>query len=208
MNCPFCNKKTADEAKLCAHCGKNIHAKTIDMRKKSILCPTCKLPTSILNLAGVELDFCHECTGIWFDRKEMKQFLKVIAEEKSAGKIYRLLNEMAFGDDRRKRGSYIQCPICKDLMIQRNYLEISGILLDQCLDHGTWADKQDLISILDLISTGDMEELVTKASNKLYKDLEKRIRMVELEQKFIKADISRTKRNHKAHLALDVLGIL
>lgn len=208
MKCPFCHKDTAAEARLCVHCGKDSKRKLSNKRTGSVVCPACNVPASILNLAGVDLDFCHECGGIWFDKREMKQFQKAVSDAKTAEKITSLLNEMALGKTREPRGSYLACPICKDLMIQRNYLQVSGILLDQCLRHGTWADRQDLVNILELISNGDMEELMVEASNKRLGDLEKKVREVGLNQTFIKADIARINRIQRTHMALDILGIL
>ena len=38
-------------------------------------CPVCKVDMIIVEYDGVELDFCVECNGIWFDRNELEWLL-------------------------------------------------------------------------------------------------------------------------------------
>ena len=208
MKCPYCNKLTANEAKLCVHCGKDVQNSFSRETNKSIKCPICHVPTSIITLANIDLDFCFECSGIWFDKREMKQFQKNIAQENISDNISSVLNEIVSEKAKHQRGIYINCPICNELMIHKNYHELSGIILDQCLDHGTWAEKQDLVKIFDLISTGDIEQLKEKASKRRYQNLEKKINALDSEQISMKANIARNERFSKTHFLLDFFGFL
>lgn len=209
MKCPYCTKNTPSEAKLCVHCGKDIQRiNFLRNDTKSIQCPTCNVSTSIITLANVDLDFCHECSGIWFDKREMREFQRNIAQENILDEISSVLNDILPGKARQNRGVYINCPICDEIMNHKNFHDLSGIILDQCSDHGTWAEKEDLVKIFDLISTGDIEQLIEKASKKRYRNLEKRVSGIEIEQSIMKADIERNKRFSRTHFMLDVFGIL
>ena len=39
-------------------------------------CPHCKEPMIILELNEVEIDYCHDCSGIWLDAGELDLLLE------------------------------------------------------------------------------------------------------------------------------------
>lgn len=39
-------------------------------------CPLCKLPLSITDRQGVEIDFCPQCRGVWLDRGELDKIIE------------------------------------------------------------------------------------------------------------------------------------
>ena len=208
MKCPYCNKQTTDAAQKCVHCGKGIQIPGRN-RFNSIRCPSCNTTTRVINLAGIELDFCHECSGIWFDRRELKQFQKIISDdEKLPAEIALILRRMTSGRIHPDRNAYLKCPICDEPMVHKNFVEFSGVILDRCPTHGTWAEKHDLVRIFDLIASGDIEDLLTKASHKQRQDLEKKMRQLESEQSSLKAGILRNQRFSRTHFVFDMFGFL
>jgi len=44
-----------------------------------LLCPNCNASMQAVNRAGVEIDMCPQCRGVWMDRGELE---KVLAEAK------------------------------------------------------------------------------------------------------------------------------
>ena len=41
-----------------------------------MICPKCKDPLRAVTVAGVEVDRCTGCEGIWFDRSELGELLR------------------------------------------------------------------------------------------------------------------------------------
>lgn len=40
-------------------------------------CPVCKEPNLMISeRKGIEIDFCHECRGVWLDRGELHKILE------------------------------------------------------------------------------------------------------------------------------------
>ena len=39
-----------------------------------MLCPHCKVPLTIADRQGIEIDFCPNCRGVWLDRGELGQY--------------------------------------------------------------------------------------------------------------------------------------
>lgn len=207
MKCPFCHNTTSREAKLCVHCGKNTNQRTAN-REKSIKCPTCLTPARIILLAGVEIDFCHTCGGLWFDKREMQQFQENLSERNHFDQIIPTLQSIESTNLAPERNVYIDCPVCSNPMIHKNYAELSGIILDQCAQHGTWAEREDMVRVFDLLVSGDLEDLQARVSQKKYLDLERRIRQLNTEQNRMKNQIQRNQRLSRGHFVLDALGFL
>ena len=40
-----------------------------------MLCPHCKVPLTIADRQGIEIDFCPNCRGVWLDRGELDKIL-------------------------------------------------------------------------------------------------------------------------------------
>ena len=40
-----------------------------------MLCPHCKVPLTITDRQGIEIDFCPNCRGVWLDRGELDKIL-------------------------------------------------------------------------------------------------------------------------------------
>jgi Zn-finger nucleic acid-binding protein len=39
-------------------------------------CPTCQVDLSISDRAGIEIDFCPQCRGVWLDRGELDKIVE------------------------------------------------------------------------------------------------------------------------------------
>ena len=39
-------------------------------------CPKCNVPLSMSDRAGVEIDFCPQCRGVWLDRGELDKIIE------------------------------------------------------------------------------------------------------------------------------------
>ncbi len=39
-------------------------------------CPVCAVPLSMSDRAGIEIDFCPQCRGVWLDRGELDKIIE------------------------------------------------------------------------------------------------------------------------------------
>jgi uncharacterized protein len=39
-------------------------------------CPVCRVPLSMSDRAGIEIDFCPQCRGVWLDRGELDKIIE------------------------------------------------------------------------------------------------------------------------------------
>jgi hypothetical protein len=50
--------------------------------------------------------------------------------------------------------SYLNCPVCGRTMNRQNFLKRSGVIVDQCLHHGTWFDSDEAQRAAEFVAAG------------------------------------------------------
>ena len=111
-------------------------------------CPVCNKSMFILQLFDVEVDYCIECKGIWFDEGEIEALLN----DKEAGKEFM----KSFKKAGKLKEKMRRCPICKKKMNKVYCGENGNVLIDECKkNHGLWFDGGELQKIL---TTGNWDK--------------------------------------------------
>ena len=107
--------------------------------------PLSREPMLVLELAGVEIDYCPESGGIWLDAGE----LEVLFEDRDAAD--ELISSLT--EDTTSREKKLRCPICRKKM--EKVLVENKVLIDRCRKgHGLWFDEGELIEVLGLKQEG------------------------------------------------------
>ena len=42
----------------------------------AMLCPVCRVPLSMSDRQGIEIDYCPQCRGVWLDRGELDKIIE------------------------------------------------------------------------------------------------------------------------------------
>ena len=100
-----------------------------------------------IQLGGsMELDRCDDCHGIFFDPGELESILEDANQRVYDVDHQRLATlveeETPTGDFQQV--AYVPCPDCTKLMNRKSYGVRSGVIIDQCRDHGIWLDGGEL----------------------------------------------------------------
>lgn len=112
-----------------------------------MLCPACKIEMLILEHKDIEIDFCHNCRGIWLDEGELELLLEGPEKEKS--EIHKILLETV----NKKTSGKRPCPVCSRKMIRTDICATPPIEIDKCpRNHGLWFDKGELEQVASLAS--------------------------------------------------------
>lgn len=104
-------------------------------------CPNCQQNLELQNYKGIEVNQCSNCSGMWFDYKEVDQ-----------------LEDTSFDQDDLKntlvtkvKPSDKECPVCSKKMNKFNY-RWEELELETCPDkHGFWLDKGEEEKVPQLI---------------------------------------------------------
>ena len=111
-------------------------------------CPLCKEPMIVLELQGIEIDYCQECSGIWLDSGELELLLE------DSGKKNDLLSSFTIASNTKEKKH--KCPICLKKMDKISCGTYKKVLLDKCsFGDGIWFDNNEL---QEVISRGSLDK--------------------------------------------------
>jgi Zn-finger nucleic acid-binding protein len=120
-------------------------------------CPDCKIPLQSVHLSldgAFAIERCATCFGLFFDPGEVQAFLAA-----SVNPVFEI-NYQAIGHVGRERFSrdrpirYVPCPECGRVMNRVNFGFRSGVVMDQCKNHGVWLDSGEIIHLMEWKKAG------------------------------------------------------
>lgn len=111
-------------------------------------CPVCALDLIVVERQGIELDFCVQCRGFWFDAGELELLTQVLGASTAVMDIAAL---KAVAAPEKVR----QCPRCDRTMDKVKLGEGTPVIIDRCprLD-GLWFDAGELGRTIALPAAG------------------------------------------------------
>lgn len=114
-----------------------------------MICPACKHAMVIVEHENIELDYCTNCKGVWFDSGELELLLEAAELENYEVFLERIIDLKEASSPEKKR----RCPICNKKMKKSYIDEDNQLLIDICkLEHGIWFDGGEVTHLLKLLS--------------------------------------------------------
>lgn len=143
------------ESKFCPACG--TAAVAWMSGAKNLPCPRCDKKMLRGEIGGCILHECGKCFGLWIDTATFERICRD-SEQQSAvlGKPQILTPPQL--DALTNERCYVKCPHCRQLMNRVNFAKCSGVIVDVCLQHGTWFDMNELHRIVEFIRSGGLEK--------------------------------------------------
>ena len=106
-----------------------------------MICPTCKSDMIVVEHNKIELDYCTNCQGVWFDSGELELLLRSMNLESHNVFLSNILSSEEAESSEKKR----KCPICGQKMKKISMGQEPGILIDVCQrGDGLWFDGGEL----------------------------------------------------------------
>jgi len=155
--CPECCARNANDARFCTACGVAFRPEPVRAEGFEVACPCCEALMPTQSVAGVPVNECTSCGGLWvpgdhFDRLVARAIEARRARDPAAG--------LAAGprvkgaNPAAQKVEYRRCPSCSAQMLRKNFRKSSGVILDVCVEHGTWLDADELEQITGFILSG------------------------------------------------------
>jgi Zn-finger nucleic acid-binding protein len=98
------------------------------------------------------IERCSDCLGLFFDPGELDSFV-----DHTIRSVFSI-NQLALASMSNVSSSevvrYRKCPVCSKLMNRINFGKSSGVIVDQCQDHGIYLDAGELHRILAWVRLG------------------------------------------------------
>lgn len=110
-------------------------------------CPACQTPLVVVERHGIELDWCVECGGLWFDQGEMELLGEKAGRRLEADDLGPRPGDHGEPGERR-------CPRCPRRMERLTLApedaggERAAVEIDRCPRHGIWLDRGELGRIM------------------------------------------------------------
>lgn len=126
-----------------------------------MICPTCKSDMIVVEHNKIELDYCTNCQGVWFDSGELELLLESMSLDLFLSKIVNS-KEAESSEEKRK------CPICGRKMKKTTIGEQPEILIDVCRQgDGLWFDGGEVGQLIKQLAkkpsreTGSQQGIIT-----------------------------------------------
>jgi Zn-finger nucleic acid-binding protein len=114
-----------------------------------MICPVCKHHLIVVEYHNVELDYCNNCKGVWFDSGELELLLKAYGLEEPKTFFDGIFSSQEAPSAEKKR----KCPICGSRMKKTAIGGQPGILIDVCRNkHGLWFDGGEVAQLIERLA--------------------------------------------------------
>ena len=131
-----------------------------------MLCPSCKTDLKKQVFYGVEVDYCPQCFGIWFEEDELR-----LAKDEKDKELNWLDIDLWQDETKFKISKTIKiCPSCSAPLYKVNYND-SQILVDLCnLCRGIWLDRGEFKNIIAYLKRKSQYEILNNYFKNLIKE--------------------------------------
>lgn len=162
--CNHCSAPLPANTNVCSYCGSRNdvdltgrHDYQIIRQQSEKPCPHCQTPLQTIDLnrnGQFLLDRCSHCFGLFFNPGQIETLLDNSVAEVFQINLQRLdnINRDRFQAD--KPVKYIKCPVCLEFMHRHVFAYRSGVVIDQCKDHGIWLDSGEISHLLEWKKAG------------------------------------------------------
>lgn len=122
-------------------------------------CPRCEVGLASTDPAGVRVDACGRCFGMFIAPDALLELLAapVVIDE------LRALLPRSRTPHAERGPMYVKCPQCAVLMNRTQYAVGAKVVIDYCRKHGTWFDAGELVAVLDFVASGGHERAQARA---------------------------------------------
>jgi len=110
-----------------------------------MICPTCKSEMIDIEYNRIELDYCTQCRGVWFDADE----LELLFEAAGLGENRASLDDLLAAPEAETPEKERKCPICGNHMKKTGIGQKPQIIIDACqMGDGLWFDGGEVIQLV------------------------------------------------------------
>ncbi len=159
VRCAACSGLVGTGASYCPTCGDPLAQAATTPTSHG--CPACpgetmarfQLQPTPQNPQGHAVHGCRRCGGVWVDTVTLDVMVETAAAT-GQGTVKPTVERRQLS--MQGKVVYRSCAVCKTPMNRRNFARISGVIVDQCRDHGTFFDAGELEDVLNFVRSGGL----------------------------------------------------
>ena len=161
-----------------------------DRHRHGVLeCPGCGAPAlkPVRSGDAVSVEQCSECGGAWLGVDELHEITNramASAPARPPADRARLRDQVRAMAGPVGDVTYRPCPRCRTVMLRKNFGDVSGVMIDECPDHGVFLDAGELEAFQHFIAHGGLAwsrelEAARRASAQLRQDRTRKLAAAE-----------------------------
>jgi Zn-finger nucleic acid-binding protein/ribosomal protein L40E len=152
--CPECFARNSDRSRFCVACGVAFAPQPLPSEGRELPCPACDTRMPPTQVAGIAVNECPGCHGLWVPGDHFDALVKRAAQLREQRAPTADAPRVQRGRPTDREVRYRRCPECDQFMLRINYRRSSGVILDECRAHGTWLDADELEQVAGFILAG------------------------------------------------------
>ena len=118
-------------------------------------CPACNNLMIVVEHEKIELDYCLNCSGVWFDTQELELLLEAIQLGENNLLLDNILTSSEAGSAEKKRN----CPVCSRKMKKVTVGHEPEVTIDACSwGEGLWFDSGEVGQLITQLSGSPSEK--------------------------------------------------
>ncbi len=156
--CPECFGRNPKDSSFCTGCGVEFRPHKVNTEGHEVTCPACSGKMPPHSIGGVGVNECPDCHGLWVPQKNFNVLINKAIDARrniEAGGYQVPQPRRQGGNPITQKVVYRSCPECERQMARRNFRKGSGVIIDNCREHGTWLDADELEAIAGFIVAGN-----------------------------------------------------
>jgi Zn-finger nucleic acid-binding protein len=163
--CPECFARNADTSRFCVACGVAFAPQPLPGDGHELPCPACETRMPPSQVAGIAVNECPGCHGLWVAGDHFDALVRRAAELRQQRPVTAEKPRVQRGNPLDHAVRYRRCPECDQFMLRSNYKRSSGVVLDECRRHGTWLDADELEQVAGFILAGGRTSKMLEAEH-------------------------------------------
>jgi Zn-finger nucleic acid-binding protein len=163
--CPECFARNADQSRFCVACGVAFAPQPLPSEGRELPCPACDTRMPPSQVAGIAVNECPGCHGLWVSGDHFDALVKRAAQRSRERTPTADAPRHSRGNPIEHSVQYRRCPECDQFMLRINYKRSSGVILDECRAHGTWLDADELEQVAGFILAGSRTSPMLEAEH-------------------------------------------
>ncbi len=163
-HCKSCSAPLLANTNVCRYCGVrndiDLHGKFqyyVNNKQSRRICPECNTHLQTIDLNNsLLIEHCQKCFGLFFDPGEIETML-----EYSVSNVFQInlellrnINKDRYQKQNHKKIKYIKCPVCQGWMKRNNFGYRSGVIINQCKQHGIWLGSGQITHLMEWKKAG------------------------------------------------------
>ena len=163
-SCCSCSAPLPSDTSRCRYCGTRNDMDfaatgrfAVSREESNRQCPHCQVRLQTIRLTpdgAFVIERCDTCFGLFFDPGELQAFLQTAVAQAYEINFKEIVNINLERANKARQFRYIKCPECGKIMNRINFGYRSGVVMDQCRQHGVWLDNGELIHLMEWKKAG------------------------------------------------------